>query len=87
MKDFNACGADAQTDVSFRPTQKRKSHVYLDLRVGGRLMRREGSCVNSQNLRNFPSGSLGGRVGLLLCCVCLSSYTDCLLFARAKEFS
>ena len=38
--------------------------------------------VNSQDLRNFPSGSIGGEVGLLLCCVCLFSHMDCLLFAR-----
>ena len=32
-------------------------------------MRREGSCDNSQDLRNFPSGSFGGEgwPGTLLC--------------------
>ena len=65
---------------------KKESHVCISSGVGGRLLRREGSCVNSQDLRNFPSGSIGGEVGLLLCCVCLSSYTDCLLFAQAQEF-
>ena len=40
-------GADAQTDVLIPANTKRNSHVYLDLRVGGRLMRREGSLTRS----------------------------------------
>ena len=34
---------------------------------------KSGECVNSQDLRNFPSGSLGGRVGSPLgVFICLS---------------
>ena len=77
-----------RTDRRFIPANlKRKSCVHLDLGWAGGFMRREGSCVNSQDLRNFLSGSTGGRVGLLLCCVCLSSHTDFLFFAQAQEFS
>ena len=43
MKDFNACGTDAQDRRVIPANTKRKPHVYLDLRVGGRIMRREGS--------------------------------------------
>ena len=53
-KDFNACGAD-RTDRRVIPANtKRKSHVYLDLRVGGRLMRREGSCVERLHTGQHP---------------------------------
>ena len=50
-----------QTNAQFRPTIKR--HV-CDPRVGGRFVIWEGGYGNSQNLRNFPSLSPGGGVGL-----------------------
>ena len=52
-----------------------------------RKKRRES--VNSQNLRNFPSGSLGGRVGLLLCCVRLSFtwFVCCLIRPKSSADS
>ena len=51
--------------------------------VGGRFMWREGSCVNSQDFRNFLSGSIGGEGGVRgwacfsVVVVCLLTRTFC----------
>ena len=46
-------GADAQTDVVIPANTKRKSHVYLDLRVGGAAHEEEGSFDPSDSVKGW----------------------------------
>ena len=69
MKDFNACGADAQTDVSFRPTQK-ESHMSISRSEVGRAAHEEGGKMRSfAEFEKLPVRITWWRGGLatLLC--------------------